>query len=64
VSIRCAWMIAGLALLSLPATASAAPEWVAASNFPVPADDVSVGGGQAQTQVLYQDGGVATLAFL
>jgi len=63
-SIRCAWVIAGLALLSLPATACAAPEWVTASNFPVPADDVSVGGGQSQTQVLYQDGGIATLAFL
>jgi hypothetical protein len=64
VSIRRASVIAGLALLGLPATASAAPEWVTASNFAVPADDVSIGGGQAQTQVLYQDGGIATLAFL
>ncbi len=62
--IRRAFVIACLALLSLPAAASAAPEWVPASNFPVPAAAASIGGAQAQTLVRYQDGGIATLAFV
>lgn len=51
-------------LLSLPATASAAPGWVAPLNFPVPSTDLSIGGLQGQDQVLYQNGGIATEAFL
>jgi len=51
-------------LLLLPATASAAPGWVAPFNFPVPPADVNIGGIQGQDQILYQNGGIATEAFL
>jgi PKD repeat protein len=53
-----------LGLLLLPATASAAPDWVAPFNFSVPLTDVSIGGIQGQDQILYQNGGIATEAFL
>ncbi len=56
-------VVAGL-LLVLPATASAAPDWVAPFNFPVPASDTSIGGVQGKDQILYQNGGIATEAFL
>jgi hypothetical protein len=64
---RSALPVVVLALLAsvVPASlAQAAPEWVAAANFPLPASDDSIGGTQAPTQVLYQDGGTATEAFL
>ena len=51
-------------LLLLPGTARAAPAWVAPFNFPVPASDTSVGGLQGQDQILYQNGGIATEAFV
>ena len=51
-------------LLLLPATASAAPDWVAPFNFPVPASDTSIGGLPSPNQILYQNGGIATEAFV
>jgi hypothetical protein len=53
-----------LGLLLLPATASAAPDWAAPFNFPVPPSDISIGGVQGQDQILYQNGGIATEAFV
>ncbi len=53
-----------LGLLLLPAAANATPGWVAPFNFPVPSTDLSIGGIQGQDQILYQNGGIATEAFL
>jgi PKD domain len=50
--------------LALPAAASAAPEWAAAVSFPVPASDVFEGKPSTPPQIAYQNGGVATEAFL
>ena len=53
-----------LGLLAAPASAGAAPGWVAPIDFPVPAQAIGVGGVPGPDQVLYQDGGIATEAFL
>lgn len=52
-------LIAVLALLLVPTTASAAPDWTSAVTFPVPG--LAYGG---QAEVLYQNGGIANEAFL
>jgi hypothetical protein len=53
-----------LSLAAVPAGAAAAPGWVAATDFPLPADDIGIGGLPGPDEVLYQDGGIATEAFL
>lgn len=51
-------------LLIAPASAAAAPGWVAPIDFPLPADDIGVGGLPGPDEVLYQDGGIATETFV
>jgi hypothetical protein len=63
-SSRRALLTVVLGLLLLPGTASAAPDWTAPFNVPVPPTDISIGGIQGQDQILYQNGGIATEAFL